>query len=277
MFPQHEEICIAPGLSNKNYWRDLWTYRELFWVLAWRDVAVRYKQTALGIAWAILRPLITMFVFTLVFSNLAKLPSEGNAPYAIMVFAGMLPWTFFASSLSESAASLVTNANLISKVYFPRIIVPAATVVVAMVDLLVSFSVLVLLMLWFGVTPTWHLLFLPFFVALAFIVSLGPGLLFASLNAKYRDFRYVIPFVVQLGLYISPVGFSSQIVPAAFRDVYYLNPLVGIIDGFRWCILGDVTGFPWRSCLASVVIGGVFLMVGIKSFRKLERSFADVL
>ena len=231
-------IVLEPGRAEQHYWRDIWDYRQLFAILAWRDIAVRYKQTVIGIAWALIRPLATMIVFTVVFGKIAALPSEGAAPYAVMVFAGLLPWTFFATALTEAAGSLIGSSNLISKVYFPRLIVPTAAVVVAFVDFLVSFAILMALMLWYRFLPSWHIVLLPVFVLLAFLASLGPGLWITALNVKYRDFRYVIPFLVQFGLYISPVGFSSTIIPAQWRLVYSLNPLVGVIDGFRWCILG---------------------------------------
>ena len=209
------ETIIEPGRAERHYWRDLWQYRELFQVLAWRDISVRYKQTVIGAAWALIRPFVTMVVFTIVFGRLAKLPSDGAAPYALMVFAGMLPWSFFATALADASNSLIGNANLISKVYFPRLIVPIAAVMVALVDFLISFAILVGLMIWYQFMPGWQVLLLPVFTAIAFIASLGIGLWITALNVKYRDFRYVIPFIVQLGLYVSPVGFSSSIVPGA--------------------------------------------------------------
>ena len=233
-----EVIVIEPGRYELNYWRDLLPYRELFRVLAWRDLAVRYKQTVIDAAWAIIRPFITMIVFAIIFGRIAKLPSDGTAPYPLMVFAGMLPWTFFSSALSEASNSLVNNANLISKVYFPRHIVPAATVVVAFVDFLIAFSMLILLMAWYHYPPGWQMLVLPAFTVVAFLASMGPALWITALNVKYRDFRYLIPFIVQFGLYVSPVGFSSSVIPKEWRFLYSLNPTVGIIDGFRWCILG---------------------------------------
>jgi len=236
--PEENILIIEAGLAERHYWRDLWRYRELFYVLAWRDISVRYKQTIIGVLWALLRPLLTMLVFTLVFSRIAKLPSEGTAPYAIMVFAGLLPWQFFSTSLTESSNSLIDNSNLISKIYFPRLIVPTASVVVSFADFLISFIILMGLMIWYQFLPGWQILSIPLFIALAFLASLGPGLLIASLNVKYRDFRYVIPFIVQLGLYVSPVGFSSALVPEQWRLLFSLNPMVGVIDGFRWAILG---------------------------------------
>ena len=270
-------IVIEPGRHERNYWSDLWRYRELFRVLAWRDLAVRYKQTVIGVAWAVIRPLLTMVVFTVIFGRIAKLPSDGSAPYPLMVFAGMLPWTFFATGLSEASNSLVNNANLISKVYFPRLIVPTATVIVAFVDFLITFAMLALLMAWYRFLPGWRMLFLPGFVVLAFVASMGPALWITALNVKYRDFRYVIPFIVQFGLYVSPVGFSSIVVPEEWRLLYSVNPMVGVIDGFRWCILGGQARLYLPGLVASVLVAGFFLWFGIRRFRTTEKSFADLI
>jgi lipopolysaccharide transport system permease protein len=270
-------IVIEPGRQELNYWRDLWRYRELFYVLAWRDVAVRYKQTVIGAAWAIIRPFLTMVVFTVVFGRLARLPSDGSAPYALMVFAGMLPWTFFSTSLSDASGSLIGNANLISKVYFPRLIVPTATVVVAFVDFLISFTILVGMMAWYRFLPGWQIGLLPLFVLFAALASIGPALWVTALNVKYRDFRYVIPFIVQLGLYVSPVGFSSNVVPEQWRALYSLNPMVGVIDGFRWCILGGQSRLNLIGLAASLVVTAFFLWFGIRRFRQTEASFADLI
>jgi lipopolysaccharide transport system permease protein len=270
-------IVIEPGRQELNYWRDLWRYRELFYVLAWRDVAVRYKQTVIGAAWAIIRPFLTMLVFTVIFGRLAKLPSDGSAPYALMVFAGMLPWTFFSTSLSEASASLISNANLISKVYFPRLIVPTATVVVAFVDFLISFVILLGMMAWYRFLPGWQIGLLPLFVLFASLASIGPALWITALNVKYRDFRYVIPFIVQLGLYVSPVGFSSNVVPQQWRMLYSLNPMVGVIDGFRWCLLGGQSRLNLTGLAASLAVTAFFLWFGIRRFRKTEASFADLI
>jgi lipopolysaccharide transport system permease protein len=272
-----EEVILEAGRAERHYWHDLWRYRELFRVLAWRDVAVRYKQTVIGAAWAIIRPFLTMVVFTVIFGKLAKLPSEGSAPYAIMVFAGMLPWTFFSSALSDASNSLINNANLISKVYFPRLIVPMAAVGVALVDFSINFALLVALMIWYRFLPGWQITLLPVFVALAFLASLGPGLWLTALNVKYRDVRYVIPFVVQIGLYVSPVGFSSSVVPEQWRLLYSLNPLVGVIDGFRWCILGGQASFYLPGFLLSLGATALLLLLGIRTFRKMEKSFADLI
>ena len=272
-----QEIVIEAGRAERHYWRDLWHYRELFRVLAWRDVAVRYKQTVIGAAWAVIRPFLTMVVFTVIFGKLANLPSEGTAPYAIMVFAGMLPWTFFSSALSDASNSMVGSANLISKVYFPRLIVPMAAVGVAFVDFAINFVMLVALMIWYQFVPGWQIVLLPAFVVLALLAGLGPGLWLTALNVKYRDFRYIIPFLVQLGLYVSPVGYSSSIVPEQWRLLYSLNPVVGVIDGFRWCILGGQSQLYLPGFLLSIGVAAFFLWFGIRQFRKMENSFADLI
>ncbi len=274
---ESHEIVLEAGRAERNYWRDLWRYRELFQVLAGRDVAVRYKQTVIGIVWAVMRPFLTMLIFTIIFSRIAKLPSEGEAPYALMVLAGLLPWTFFSTALGDASLSLVTNSNLISKVYFPRLIIPTATIVVSFVDLLISFVILVAMMVWYRFAPTVNILVLPFFVVLAFLTSLGPGLWITALNVKYRDFRYIIPFMLQFGLYVSPVGFSSTAVPEQWRLLYSLNPMVGVIDGFRWCILGGNSHIYWPSLASTMVITVFFLWLGIRQFRKMEKTFADLI
>ena len=270
-------LILEPGRAEKNYWTDIWHYRELFLILAWRDITVRYKQTIIGVAWAVIRPFLAMVVFTVIFGRLAKLPSDGNAPYALMVFAGMLPWSFFSTSLSNASNSLIGNANLISKVYFPRLIVPTATVVTAFVDFLISFVILAGMMVYYRFAPGWNILLLPLFMLLALLASLGPGLWITALNVKYRDFRYVIPFVVQLGLYVSPVGFSSSVIPERWRLLYSLNPMVGVIDGFRWCILGGDSPIYWTGFALSLVVVAFFLWLGISQFRKMEKSFADLI
>lgn len=269
------EIVLESGRQDLHYWRDLWRYRELFRMLAWRDVAVRYKQTVIGALWALIRPLITMIVFTIIFGRLAHLPSNG-APYALMVFAGMLPWSLFSTALTDASNSLVNSANLISKIYFPRIIVPCAAVVVSLVDFLISLVILALLMVAYRYALSWAIVFLPGFIAMAFFASLGPSLWITALNVKYRDFRYIIPFIVQLGLYASPVGFSSSVVPEHWRWVYALNPMVGVIDGFRWCILGPEQGLDLTSLLIGAAVTAAFLAFGITYFRRTERSFADL-
>jgi lipopolysaccharide transport system permease protein len=273
--PGEHVLVLEPGRAERHYWRDIWHYRELFAILAWRDVSVRYKQTVIGVAWAVVRPFLTMVVFTIVFGRLAKLPTSGTAPYPIMVFAGMLPWFLFSSILSEASNSLIANTNLVGKVYFPRIIIPSATAVVALVDLAINFVMLVGLMIWFAYLPSWRAVFLPLFVILALCASLGPSLVMTALNVKYRDFRYIIPFIVQFGVYISPVGFSSVIVPEKWRFWYALNPIVGPIDGFRWCLLG--APLDLREFGISCTVIAILLWLGIAYFRKTERGFADII
>ena len=271
-------LVIRPGKSDRDYWKDLWRYRELFMILAWRDVAVRYKQTIIGVLWAILQPLLTMIVFTILFGEIAGLPSDGNAPYALMVFSAMLPWTLFSASLGDASNSLINNASLISKVYFPRIIVPVATMVTAFVDFLISFVILLGLMLYYQFVPSWKILLLPFFILMGILTSIGPGLWISAINVQYRDFRYIIPFIVQFGLYVSPVGFSSSVIPEQWRLLYSLNPMVGVIDGFRWCIL-DTLHSPLYlpAFFLSIAILVFFLWFGVRRFRKMEKSLADLI
>jgi homopolymeric O-antigen transport system permease protein len=270
-------IVIEPGGRERHYWLDLWRYRELFRVLAWRDLSVRYKQTVIGVLWALIRPVLTVLVFTIIFGKIAQLPTDGTAPYALMVFAGMLPWTFFSNGLSDASNSVINSANLITKVYFPRLIVPTATVVVAFVDFVINFCMLVVLMAWYHFMPDWRILVLPAFVLLAFCASVGPALWITALNVKYRDFRYVIPFIVQFGLYVSPVGFSSSVVPEQWRLLYSLNPMVGVIDGFRWCILSGQSELYAPGLAISIGVTAFFLWFGIHRFRKMEKSFADLI
>ena len=270
-------LIIEAGRSERQYWKDLWRYRELFYFLAWRDILVRYKQTAIGVTWALIRPLLTMIVFTVVFGNIAKLPTEADAPYPILVFSAMLPWQFFANALSECSNSLLSNSNLISKVYFPRLIVPASAVIVSFVDFLISASILLALMAWYDFVPSWRILTLPLFIFIAFAAAIGGGLWLAALNVEYRDFRYIVPFIVQFGLYVSPVGFSSTVVPEKWRFLYSLNPMVGVIDGFRWAIISGDTNLYWSGFLLSIAIVVLLVVSGIWYFRKMERTFADVI
>ncbi|MEE3716398.1 ABC transporter permease [Tumidithrix elongata RA019] len=272
-----KEIVIEAGRTERQYWQDLWRYRELFYFLAWRDILVRYKQTAIGVAWALIRPFLTMVVFTVVFGQLAKLPSPTGVPYPILVFAGMLPWQFFSNALSECSNSLVTNSNLISKVYFPRLIVPTSAVIVSFVDFMISGMILLGLMAWYNFVPDWRILTLPLFVLIAFLASMGVGLWLAALTVEYRDFRFVVPFIVQLGLYISPVGFSSSIIPEQWRFVYSLNPMVGVIDGFRWAILKGNSELYLPGFALSLALIFLLLWSGIWYFRRMERTFADVI
>jgi lipopolysaccharide transport system permease protein len=269
-------LIIEAGRSERHYWRDLWRYRELFFFLAWRDILVRYKQTVIGIVWALGRPLITMLVFTLVFSKLAKLPSE-DVPYPILVFAALLPWQFFSGAFSGAGDSLISNAGMISKVYFPRLVIPASAVIVSFVDFLISGIILVGLMIWYGFAPSLRILTLPIFIFVAFAAAMGAGLWIAALNVKYRDFRIIVPFVVQFGLYISPVGFSSTIVPEKWRLLYSINPMVGVIDGFRWAILGGNTQLYWPGFWLSLTLVMLILVSGLYYFRKTEKTFADVI
>lgn len=275
-YPSQTELIIEAGRTESQYWKDLWRYRELFYFLAWRDILVRYKQTTIGIAWALIRPFLTMLVFTVVFGNLAKLPSLG-APYPILVFAAMLPWQFFANALAECSNSLISNANLISKVYFPRLIVPASAVIVSFVDFLISGMILLALMAWYNFVPSWRILTLPVFIAIAFTAAMGAGLWLSALNVKYRDFRYIVPFIVQFGLYISPVGFPSSIVPEQWRLIYSLNPMVGVIDGFRWAIIGGEASIYLPGFLLSLGLVVLLFFSGVWYFRKVERTFADVI
>jgi len=270
------KLIIEAGRTERHYWKDLWRYRELFYFLAWRDILVRYKQTIIGIAWAILRPVLTMLVFTVVFGKLAKLPS-GGAPYPIMVFAAMLPWQFFAASFSEAGNSLIANTSMISKVYFPRLTLPTTAVIVSFVDFLISFAILLAMMLWYEFIPEVRIIMLPLFILIAFAASMAGGLWIAALNVKYRDFRYIIPFVVQFGLYISPVGFTSSVVPDKWRLLYSLNPMVGVIDGFRWALLGGDYQLYLPAFLLSLALVALILISGIVYFRKTEKTFADVI
>jgi lipopolysaccharide transport system permease protein len=269
-------LVIEAGHMERHYWKDLWRYRELFLFLSWRDILVRYKQTAIGIAWSVIRPFLTMIVFTVVFGKLAKLPS-GGAPYPVLVFAALLPWQFFSNSLSECSNSLIANANMLTKVYFPRLVVPASAVIVSLVDFFISLVIMAGLMIWYGFAPDWRVITLPLFLGLAFLASFGFGLWFAALNVTYRDFRYVVPFVVQFGLYVSPVGFSSSVVPEKWRLVYFLNPMVGVIDGFRWAILGGTTELYWPGFWLSTAITALVFLFAVRYFRNTERAFADVI
>jgi len=271
-----QELLIEPNRPALHYWRDVWRYRELFWFLVWRDILVRYKQTVIGVAWSVIRPLITMLVFTVVFGMLAKLPDNG-VPYPLLVFAAMVPWNFFSNALAEGSGSLIGNANLLTKVYFPRIIIPISSVIVALVDLAISLAIMAGIMLWYGFLPDWRIVTLPLFLLLAFLPVAGAGLWFSALNVQYRDFRYVVPFVLQLGLYVSPVGFSSNIVPEQWRLFYALNPMVGVIDGFRWALLRGGTELYWPGIMLSTVLSMLLLVSGLWYFRNTERVLADVI
>lgn len=270
------DLVIEPSLVKKNYWNDLWKYRELFFFLAWRDILVRYKQTVIGLAWSILRPFLTMVVFTVIFGRLAKLPS-GDVPYPILVFSAMLPWQFFSTSFSDASNSLIGNSNMLTKIYFPRMIIPASTVIVNFVDFIISFLILVGLMFWYHFLPPLTIFVLPLFLIQAILISMGASFYVAAVNVKYRDFKYIVPFVVQLGLYISPVGFSSNVVPEKWRLLYSVNPMVGVIDGFRWSITGDYSQIYLPGLLLSLGITLLLVIIGIWYFRRMERSFADLI
>ena len=275
------EVFIEPGRAERNYWKDLWRYRELFYILSWRDLKVRYKQTIIGVVWSVLRPLLTMMIFTFVFGNIAKFNPPEGIKYAVLVFAGLLPWQFFASGLTEASNSLIGNERLISKVYFPRMIIPAASIITSLVDFFISLALMFLLLIWYGIVPSINIFFLPLFIIMAFFASFGVGLWLTALNVKYRDFKHVVPFLVQLGLYVSPVGFlsevASKIIPEKFRLLYYLNPMAGVIDGFRWCFFGDKTPIYWNGMFVSLAVIIIFLLIGIRTFRKMEKSFADLI
>ncbi len=274
---QMREVVIEAGRADRHYWADLWRYRELFQVLAWRDVTIRYKQTVIGVAWAVIRPLLATVIFSVLMGRVAKLPSDGGAPYPLMVFAGMLPWTFFATAFSDASNSLIGNTNLVSKVYFPRLIVPTATIVAALVDFAIGLAILAAMMLWFRFAPDWRIVFLPFFGAMAFLAALGPSLWIASVNVRYRDFRYVVPFIVQFGLYVSPVAYSSSVVPERWRLIYSLNPMAGVIDGFRWCVLGGRAAIYWPGLGLGLAVIALALWLGLAQFRRLEKTFADLI
>jgi lipopolysaccharide transport system permease protein len=270
------ELLIEAGRAERQYWRDLWRYRELFYFLSWRDLLVRYKQTVAGVAWALIRPILTVIVLTVVFGKLGKMPS-GGVPYPLLAFCGMLPWQFFSTSMSESGNSLVMNANLISKVYFPRLIIAASSVITSFVDFLISACFLAVLMVWYHCPPPLTVVFLPFFVLLAFAASFGIGSWVSALLVQYRDVRFIVPFIVQFGLYVSPVGFQSSVVPERFRLLYAINPMVGVIDGFRWCLLGGQQQLYWPSLVVSVIGTTTLIVSGIWYFRKTEQTFADVI
>jgi lipopolysaccharide transport system permease protein len=267
-------IVIEAGKADRRYWRDLWNYRELFYFLSWKEVLVRYKQTVIGISWSVLRPVLTMVVFTIVFGRLAQLPS-GDAPYPVLVFSALLPWQFFANSLNDASNSFIANQNMINKIYFPRMIMPSSSIIVAFIDFLISFVILGIVMVFYSFIPSWKIVFVPLFFLLAVILSLGMGFLFSALNVKYRDFRYIVPFIVQFGLFISPVGFSSDIVPEQYRMLYSINPMVGVIDGFRWAIIGKGVSFYIPGFIISIALTFLIFFLGIFYFRKTEKTFAD--
>lgn len=273
-----QRTIIEPGRSEKNYWIDLWRYRELFYILSWRDIKVRYKQTTIGVLWAIIRPLLTMVIFTFVFGKVARMENSSVVPYALIVFAGLLPWQFFSNSLTESSNSLIGNERLITKVYFPRMIIPASSVITSFIDFLISFAILLVLFVVYQYMPPGRIFFMPLFWIMAFMASFGPGLWLTAMNVKYRDFRYIIPFIVQFGLFISPVGYTSAQIPEKYHWLYALNPMTGVIDGFRWCIVTDAPNpmlhYPFYISLGVIVF---FLFLSVYQFRKMEKNFADLI
>jgi lipopolysaccharide transport system permease protein len=272
------KIIIEPGRAEKNYWKDLWRYRELFYILSWRDIKVRYKQTTLGVLWAIIRPLLTMIIFTFVFGKVAKMDVQSVVPYSLIVFAGLLPWQFFSNALTESSNSLVGNERLVTKVYFPRMIIPASSVITSFIDFLISFAILLVLFVVYQYLPSARIFWMPLFWIMAFLASFGPGLYLTAMNVKYRDFRYIIPFIVQFGLFISPVGYTSAQIPEKYQAIYALNPMVGVIDGFRWCIVKDAPNpmlhYPFYISLAVILF---FLGLAVYQFRRMEKNFADLI
>jgi len=273
----NQVTILEAGRASDHYWRDLWQSRELIWILALRDVSIRYKQSVLGISWALFRPLVTVAAFTLVFEKIARLPSDGALPYSLMVLAGMVPWILFSTALPDLSNSMVNNSNLIGKVFFPRLAIPLSSLSNAILDFLVSTGLLAVLMLAYGVAFTWTLALLPIFAALALFASIGAGLWCAALNVRYRDVRFVIPFAVQVGLYLTPIGFSSQLVPERWKPIFYLNPMAFVVDGFRWSISGGALGLYWPGFITNVVTSSVLLYLGLRYFRKTEQTFADVI
>lgn len=273
-----DRIIIEPGRTEKNYWKDLWRYRELFYILSWRDIKVRYKQTTLGVLWAIIRPLLTMIIFTFVFGRVAKMDVSSVVPYSLIVFAGLLPWQFFSNALTESSNSLVGNERLVTKVYFPRLIIPASSVITSFIDFMISFAILLVLFIVYRYMPPLRIIWMPLFCVMAFLASFGPGLYLTALNVKYRDFRYIIPFLVQFGLFISPVGYTSAQIPEQLQLFYALNPMTGVIDVFRWCIVQDAPNpmlhYPFYISLTVILF---FLFLSIYQFRKMEKNFADLI
>lgn len=271
-----EETVIEAGRAEGQYWRDLWRYRELFYFLAWRDLLIRYKQTVFGVAWAVVRPLLSTAILTFAFSRIAGL-SSGDVPYALFVFAAQVPWQFFANALNDSSTSLIGNSQLITKTYFPRIIIPGSSLLRAVVDLAITVALLGALMVWSALVPSWHVVFLPLFMLLAAVTALGLGLLTSALTVKYRDFGFITGFATQFGVYVSPVGFDSRIVPQEWRHVYALNPLTGVIDGFRWSLFGGSQPLHFDELTISACVAVLLLFVGLRHFRRIEKGFADVI
>lgn len=269
------ELILEAGRSSRHYWADLWRYRELLGFLAWRDIKIRYKQTVLGVLWALIQPAVTLAVFTFVFGRLAGMPA-GSVPYPLLVLCGLLPWQLFAAAFSNASGSLVANTHLISKVYFPRLIVPLSSVAVALIDFAVVLVLLTSLCAWWQFVPDWRLVFMPLFIVLTLVTAIGTGLWLTALTVKYRDFRFVVPFLLQVGLFLSPVGFSSTNLPN-WRFVYSLNPMVGAIDGFRWCLLRGEPALDPANFAVSTGMALVLLASGLWYFRHTERTFADII
>jgi lipopolysaccharide transport system permease protein len=275
--PSQTKLVLQAGRLEKQYWYDLWRYRELFYFLTWRDILVRYKQTVIGMAWALLRPLITMLVLTIVFGSLAKLPTQGTAPYPILVFSALLPWQFFSGALAQCSSSLVASAGLLSKVYFPRLIVPATAIITSFIDFMIAGMILLGLMAWYNFLPSWRIITLPFFILIAAAAALGIGLWFSCLTVRYRDVGHIVPFIIQIGLYASPIGYSSSLIPEKWQLLYSLNPMVGVIEGFRWAIIGGEAQIYLPGFLLSLVLVIVLLITGIRYFRRVERTFVDII
>ena len=269
------DIIIEPEKNTADFFRELVKFRELFFFMAWRDILVRYKQTIIGVAWSVIRPLLSMIVFTVIFGRVAKLPTEGTAPYPIMVFSALLPWQYFANSMQTSSESLLRAQHMVSKIYFPRLILPTSAVLVSAVDFLISFVLLCVLMVVYMFKPSPYIVLLPVFFIPATLTALGIGYWFSAVGVRYRDFRYIMPFIVQFGMYVSPVGFSSSVIPARWRIVYSLNPMVGVIDGFRWCIQGTEVSLYPPAFVISIISSLLVFYLGLWYFRKTEKTFAD--
>jgi len=267
---------IEAGAINKEYWANLWQRRQLLYYLTRRDLIVRYKQTIVGVAWVVIRPFLTMVVLTVIFGSIANLDSSG-LPYGFVVFAGVLPWFLFANMLADTSNCLLANTGMLTKVYFPRLIFPASIFIVTLIDFFVSFILLIIMMFWYKITPGWQLIFFPAFIFMSATLGVGLGLIFATLNAKYRDFQQLIPFLLQLGIYLSPVGYLNSLVPGKWEIIYSANPMAGIINGFRWTLSPYSIKLNWGASLYSLVFTMVVFWIGIKLFRKAENSFADTI
>ncbi|HWA85640.1 MAG TPA: ABC transporter permease [Opitutus sp.] len=275
IFPSRPETVLEAGRAGADYWREVWRYRELLGFLAWRDIKIRYKQAVLGASWALIQPAITTAIFTFVFGRLAKMP-DGGVPYPLLVLAGYIPWQLFAGALNGASGSVLGNSQLVSKVYFPRLIVPLSALAVALVDFVIVLGLFLVAALWFGFVPDWHWIALPVFIFLTLLVALGGGLWLSSLTVKYRDFRYIVPFLLQVGVFVSPVGYRTDLFPR-WRTVLALNPLTGIINGFRWCLLRGSQSVDLVPIGYSLLLTAILLATGIWYFRRTERQFADII